>query len=114
MAERDPLDTLHLRVQSLCIAAGIENFSQLAVAIARFHGDQSIASGLSLTGPHAWWKGNRKPTLRNTFDILAVTGGSADWLIMNRGPMFAVSEAVQAKIQRTNRKLADDAAARSF
>jgi hypothetical protein len=112
MTERDPLGTLHLRVQALCIAAGIENFSQLAVAIARFYGNQSIASGLSLTGPHGWWTGTRKPTLRNVFDILAVTGGSAEWLIMNRGPMFAVSEAVQAQIRRTNSKRAD-AVARS-
>lgn len=92
--KRDPLDTLHVRLQKLCRAVQIENSSQLAVAVAKVQGVVNpIASEVPQTGPHAWWTGRRRPDLKQLVDICAATGGSLDYLVLDRGPMFPLPEA---------------------
>lgn len=109
MPKRDPLATIHTRIQMLCGRAGIENASQLAVAIARLNGDQRPASELSLAGPRGWWTGTRKPDLAAVVSILAATGGSADWLLLDEGPMTTRPQTELDKIWKVNRKRAADA-----
>lgn len=84
----DPLDDMHLRLQKVCTEVGIENASQLAVAISKLRGGPTEAAQVSHNGPRGWWTGTRIPDLRNVLDILAVTGASADYLLLDTGPMF--------------------------
>jgi transcriptional regulator with XRE-family HTH domain len=82
----------HERLRALCQAAGIMGAAQLAVAIAQATGDDRPADELSLTGPASWLNGDRTPSVENLQAILHATGGSAEYLIMGRGGIFAPGE----------------------
>lgn len=100
--KRDLLDTLHVRLRKLCRAVQIENASQLAVAVARAQGKVNpVASELSQSGPNGWWNGTRTPDLKQLVDICAATGGSLDYLVLDRGPMFPLPEATLRALSGT-------------
>lgn len=76
------------RLRKLCQAVGIEGPTQLAVAIARLEGKDTPVEQLSVSSQASWWDGSRRPSVDAIESVLAVTGGSADYLITGLGEMF--------------------------
>lgn len=71
--------------------------------MAREAGDFRPVGELSVSGSAGWWNGSREPSIENVVAILRLTNGSADWLLLDRGPMLyrepSVRERALARIE---------------